>query len=68
MRQILVEGFGGERHHLDTYVVFLQIHDMHPFGVEVVAHDDESFILLGRDVLNKFRVVLDGPDQILEIA
>jgi hypothetical protein len=36
------------------------------YTVEVLAAD-EPYVLLGRDILNRYRVVLDGPKQKLEI-
>jgi hypothetical protein len=68
VRQIMVEGLGGAVHTLEAFVVHIQIHDLPAISVEVVAHEDESYVLLGRDVLNRLRVVLDGPNRILEIG
>ena len=64
----MVEGLGGDVHTLDAFIVLIQLHDLQPIAVEAVAHADESFVLLGRDILNKLRIVLDGPSQILEIG
>jgi hypothetical protein len=64
----MVEGLGGDIHSLDAFIVLIQIHDMPATPVEVVAHAGESFVLLGRDVLNQLRIVLDGPKQRLEIG
>jgi hypothetical protein len=36
-------------------------------GDEVLANRDELYVLLGRDVLNRHRIVLDGPQLVLEI-
>lgn len=36
--------------------------------VEVVASPGESWALLGRDVLNAHKLVLDGPQLVLEIG
>lgn len=68
VRQIMVAGFGGALHALDEYILVIHIHDLTPFLVPVIAHTDEAFVLLGRDVLNRLRIVLDGPNQILEIG
>jgi predicted aspartyl protease len=68
VREITVAGLGGELHTLKVFLVAIQIHDLQPFAIEVAAHDDEPFVLLGRDVLNHLRIVLDGPNQILEIG
>jgi predicted aspartyl protease len=68
VRKITVAGLGGDLHTLDVFLVLLQIRDLQPMAVEVIAHDDESFVLLGRDVINQLRIVLDGPNQVLEIG
>jgi hypothetical protein len=65
--RITVAGFGGVVYQLDTYAVELEIRQLRALMVEVVAHPTEPFILLGRDVLNQFRVILDGPQLALEI-
>ena len=42
---------------------------IHPRVVVVlIAHAEEPFILLGRDVLNQHRLVLDGPGLAFEIG
>jgi hypothetical protein len=48
-------------------LVQLQGHDLEPVAVEVLASRDEPYVLLGRDVLNARRVVLDGPPLVQEI-
>ena len=50
-----------------TYKVELTIRTLFPQKVVLIAHDEEPFILLGRDVLNRHRVLLDGPGLTLEI-
>jgi len=68
IRDIVVGGLGGAQHSLQTFRVLLQIRHNEPTRLEVIAHEGEPFILLGRDVLNQFRIVLDGPNQMLEIG
>lgn len=68
VRQIMVEGFGGELHLTNTYLVTLQVHEVQEVLAEVIAHANERFVLLGRDVLNGLRIVLDGPKQVVEIG
>jgi predicted aspartyl protease len=60
-------GFGGHLLTLPTFLVELQIKDMTPVTVKVLASQDESYVLLGRDVLNRFSIVLDGPNLSLEL-
>lgn len=61
VRQIMVEGFGGDIHMADTFIIAIQIHDLPEIAAEVITHANERFVLLGRDVLNQLRIVLDGP-------
>jgi predicted aspartyl protease len=68
VRDILIAGLGGEVHTLEEYVIQIQIHEFGPLLVSVVAHPTEPYLLLGRDVLNQFRIVLDGPRLIMEIG
>jgi hypothetical protein len=35
--------------------------------IKVIASHDEQFALLGRDVLNLFKILLDGPNLALEL-
>ena len=48
-------------------IVQLQVHDLEPSALEVLASRDEPYVLLGRDVLDTRRVVLDGPRLVMEI-
>ena len=66
--ELTVSGFGGQMIVVRTYRVELGLHDLEPKVIEVLAHPEEPFILLGRDVLNQHRIVLDGPRSALEIA
>ena len=60
--------FGGATYTLPVYAVLLGLHDLPPRPFKVAAHTEESWILLGRDVLNAYRIVLDGPQRALEIG
>ena len=62
-----IGGLGGIIYSLPTYIVFVAIHDLAPQAVKVVASADEPWMLLGRDVLNGHRLVLDGPGSYLEV-
>jgi predicted aspartyl protease len=68
VREIDVEGFG--RHHsvVSTYLIEIEILLLSPRIIEVIASRDEPFCLLGRDILNGFRMTLDGPGLILDIG
>jgi len=60
-------GFGGHLLTLPTFLVELQIRELDPVTVKVLASHDEPYALLGRDVLNRFTILLDGPNLVLEV-
>jgi predicted aspartyl protease len=64
---IAVLGFGGHMATLPTFLVELRIRELNPVTVKVLSSHDEPFVLLGRDVLNRFTVLLDGPNLVLEV-
>jgi predicted aspartyl protease len=61
-------GLGGTVTHRKTYGVRLLIRDLPAVEIEVVGSADWKYAILGRDVLNRYRVVFDGPNQRLEIG
>ena len=67
VRQRGVEGIGGSVTFLPTFLVQIEVRQLPPLTLEVLASKGEPYILLGRDVLNHFRVMLDGPNLALEI-
>jgi predicted aspartyl protease len=64
---IAILGFGGVVRRLATYAVRLRLRGREPVSIEVVSSIEEPFVLLGRDVLNRYRLLLDGPRGFLEI-
>lgn len=60
-------GFGGHLMTLPTYLVEIRVRELPPVQVKVLASPDEPYALLGRDVLNRFVVTLDGPNLVVEI-
>jgi Aspartyl protease len=63
-----VGGLGGITYTLPTYAVLLAVHDLPLKAVKVVGSPNEPWVLLGRDVLNAHRLMLDGPQSVLEIG
>lgn len=59
--RIQIGALGGAVYVLPSFAVLLGIHDFPLRRLEIVASADEEWILLGRDVLNSHRIVLDGP-------
>lgn len=66
--RIPVRGFLGEPEELSRYAVQVTPKGLRPVDVTVLTSTEERVIILGRDVLNHFRVVLDGPNQTVEIG
>jgi len=66
--QVAVGGVGGTTEQMDLYGVLLGIHTLPLQAVEVLAHPGEPWVLLGRDVLNTYRLALDGPRLVLELG
>ena len=61
------QGFGSEIVELPMFLVEVRVHDFPPLLIRAALGEREPFILLGRDVLNIYRILLDGPQQLLEI-
>ena len=66
--EVPIGGVGGTIASMPCYAVLLGVHTLTSRLIEVIAHPEESWVLLGRDVLNDLRIVLDGPRLVLEIA
>ncbi|MFL5340264.1 MAG: hypothetical protein ACJ8F7_08935 [Gemmataceae bacterium] len=67
-RQSPFEGLGGALTRLSLFELLIAVQPLAFGSVEVAARPDEQYVLLGRDVLNQYRIVLDGPRSMLEIG
>jgi hypothetical protein len=65
---IAIGGAGGVIQTMPSYPVEVAVHNLPAQIVEVVASAGEAWALLGRDILNAHRLVLDGPQLVLEIG
>jgi hypothetical protein len=61
--EITIRSHFGERQTALLYLVPLSIEDKHLVGVYVVGDEVNEEIILGRNVLNKLALLLDGPAQ-----
>jgi hypothetical protein len=68
VREIPIAGYGGSITMSPTFIAQVAIHDFAPLVIEALSSRGEPYVLLGRDVLNNFRLVLDGPQPRFEIA
>ncbi len=62
-----IGGVGGIIVTMPSYPVQIAIDNLPAHTLEVVASAGESWVLLGRDLLNALRLLLDGPRLVLEI-
>jgi hypothetical protein len=65
--RLLFQGFAGDIVELPTYLASVSIHDLAPLANRAVLGEHEPFVLLGRDILNSYKILLDGPQLSLEI-
>lgn len=63
---MIVEGFSGEQQQLPLFAVTMVIENTHLIDLEVVAYPT-AYAILGRDVLNRLRILLDGPAHQLNL-
>jgi predicted aspartyl protease len=67
VRMLPVKGFGEHPLLLPTILVEITIRQMQPVPMEALLSPDEPHVILGRDLLNRYRVVLDGRQLALEL-
>ena len=65
--EIPVGGFDGRVTVVERFLIQLALRQFDPLVIRVVASRDEPYVLLGRDVLNRYRILLDGPQLRLEL-
>lgn len=65
--RVSATGFAGVVTEVGVYPVLLSLRGIPPVPLAVLAVDREEYALLGRDVLNRHRIVLDGPNLAIDI-
>jgi len=60
-------GANGTRQRVNRYQVVIHLPTGITYGIRAIATRNDSEILLGRDVLNQWRITLDGPGETVEI-
>lgn len=66
--EMFVRSQWGERHTVMLYLVDVCIGNATLPGIEVVGDEISQEIVLGRDGLNRLRVLLDGPHGSVEVS
>lgn len=67
-RQQQVLGLWGGKAMVDLYYVNFEIDGSLFTRIEVIGSDAESEILIGRNLSNQLRLLLDGPAQTVEVV
>jgi Retroviral aspartyl protease len=65
--ELPILGVGAHLEILPTFLVQIGIREKPAHLIKVLASPEEPYVLLGRDVLNHFRITFDGPNLMLEI-
>ncbi len=63
-----VRSLWGDTQTVDVYAVALAIQGLQFSALQVLADATEPEIILGRTVLNRLKIVLDGPSAMLELV
>ena len=58
----------GERRRVYLYLIDLRLGEFTLPGVYVVGDDRGDEVVLGRDVLNRLRLLLDGPKRVSQVS
>jgi len=66
-RESMVVPHWGARYAVSFFSVHVKIGEWTFAGIEVIGDTRGNEVILGRDVLNKLRLLLDGPAQTTEI-
>lgn len=65
---MMIRSQWGERRKVLLYLVDVQVGEIRLPGIEEVGDDQTNEVILGRDILNRLRVLLDGPKQTTNIS
>lgn len=63
----IMSGVTGEKETARLYLVLIHMPTGISYGIRAVARERLGEALIGRDVLNQWRITLDGPGETVEI-
>lgn len=66
--EMLIRSQWGEKHSVMLYLVDVRVDNLTLPGIEVIGDEISQEVVLGRDVLNRLRLLLDGPRGNVEIS
>ena len=67
LRYARVQGFGSGVERSPVFSLLISVERHEPEIIEVIAWD-EDYVLLGRDIINHWQVLLDGPGLVLTVS
>lgn len=66
--EIWIRSHWGESRRVSLYLVAVQIDTIMLHATQVVGDPQSEEVILGRDVLNQLRVLLDGLGEVVEVS
>lgn len=66
--EMVIRSQWGERYRVMLYLVDMQIGDLTFPGLEVAGDEIANEIIVGRDILNRLRILLNGPKEMVEVS
>lgn len=61
-------GVGGQRTRVSLYLVFIRFGEFQPIYTRVIGVQSRDEVIIGRDIINQFAVLLNGPAHTVEIS
>ena len=68
VREMAIRTQWGETHPVSLYMVDVQIDEIILPSIDVVGDEWTDEVILGRDILNRLQILLDGPKKVIEIS
>jgi predicted aspartyl protease len=66
--EIPVRGTWSDSRTMLLYLIDVEIDGIKLPGIEVIGDPESDEIILGRDVLNRLRILLNGPRQLVDVT
>jgi hypothetical protein len=66
IQQVNAHGFGGAILSIGVFRIQFELPGVLRQLIDVLGLSDEKYVLIGRDILNQFRITFDGPNQSVE--
>ena len=64
----MIQGFDASMQILSVYIAMIEIKTFAPIRIPILSSPGVNHIILGRDILNRYSITLDGPNQRMDIT